>query len=29
MNGEFRFREDVGDVLVHDVVAFAHDLTTP
>jgi hypothetical protein len=29
INGEFRFREDVGDVLVHEIVAFAHDITTP
>jgi len=29
INGEFRFREDVGDVLVHQLVAFAHDITTP
>jgi hypothetical protein len=27
MNGEFRFREDVGDVLVHELVAFGHDIT--
>ena len=27
MNGEFRYREDVGDVLVHQMVALARDLT--
>ena len=27
MNGEFRYREDVGDVLVHQLVALGHDIT--
>jgi hypothetical protein len=27
MNGEFRYREDVGDVLVHDMVALAQETT--
>jgi hypothetical protein len=27
MNGEFRYREDVGDVLVYQLVAFGHDIT--
>ena len=27
VNGEFRFREDVGDVLVHELVAFGQDIT--
>ncbi len=27
MNGEFRYREDVGDVLVHDMIALAQDAT--
>lgn len=29
MNSEFRFREDVGDVLVHELVAFASGMTAP
>jgi len=29
MNGEFRFREDVGDVLVKKLVEMAHALTSP
>jgi hypothetical protein len=28
MNGEFRFREDVGDVLVQQLVGLAHDVTS-
>lgn len=27
MNGEFRYREDVGDVLVHELVSFGHEIT--
>jgi len=29
LNSEFRFREDVGDVLVHKLVAFASEITAP
>jgi hypothetical protein len=29
MNGEFRFREDVGDVLVKQLVELAHEITGP
>jgi hypothetical protein len=29
LNGEFRFREDVGDILVHDLVGLASEITAP
>ena len=29
MNGEFRFREDVGDVLVQNLVELAHEIAAP
>jgi hypothetical protein len=29
IGGEFRYREDIGDVLVHQLVAFAHEITAP